>query len=121
MEDKSTLLKEMRKHAQSFSAAMTPPKVVDVANLKHALALVDMTTKDSILGAFRKMSLKIPPLLLGLRLVNNMSNLRTEINTINPQSQLVGASLTEEQRKKEFKKIKLAEQRLRKLLDIKSC
>ena len=58
MVDKSEILRQMRKYAQSFSSALTPPKVVDEANIKHALGLIDVTAKDSRFGKIRKLSFK---------------------------------------------------------------
>ena len=79
MVDKSTLLRQMRKHAHTFSSAVAPHIVVDEANLHHALAMIDVAARDSGLGTFRKISFKIPPLLKSLRLENNLDYLKTEL------------------------------------------
>jgi hypothetical protein len=121
MIDKSVLLRQMRKHAQSFSSALTPPKVVDEANLKHALGLIDVTVKDSSFGTIRKLSFKTPPLLKALRLENNLNFLRTELNKRVPQGLSFDIPLTEKELKKESEKVKRAETKLRKLLATKDC
>lgn len=106
MADKSVLLRQMRKHAQSFSSALTPPKVVDEANLKHALGLIDVTAKDSRFGTIRKLSFKTPPLLKALRLENNLNFLRTELNRRVPEGLSLDIPLTAKEQKKK-KQIKL--------------
>jgi hypothetical protein len=121
MVDKSVLLRQMRKHAQSFSSALTPPKVVDEANLKHALGLIDVTAKDSRLGTIRKLSFKTPPLLKALRLENNLNFLRTELNKRVHEGFSYYIPLTEKEHKNEAEKIKRAEQKLCKLLATKDC
>ena len=119
MVDKSTLLRQMRKHAHTFYSAVAPPIVVDEANLHHALAMIDVAAKDSGLGTFRK-SFKIPPLLKSLRLENNLDYLKTEINKRIPCSITSGTPLTEDEQQKEYEKFKRAEQKLRKVLDTKN-
>tara|TARA_X000001036_G_scaffold339215_1_gene318299 strand:+ start:963 stop:1484 length:522 start_codon:yes stop_codon:yes gene_type:complete len=121
MADKSVLLRQMRKHAQSFSSALTPPKVVDEANLKHALGLIDVTAKDSRFGTIRKLSFKTPPLLKALRLENNLNFLRTELNRRVPEGLSLDIPLTAKEQKKESDKVKRAETKLRKLLATKDC
>ena len=120
MVDKSTLLRQMRKHAHTFSSAVAPPIVVDEANLHHALAMIDVAAKDSGLGTFRKISFKIPPLLKSLRLEKNLDYLKTEINKRIPCSVTSGTPLTEDDQQKEYEKFKRAEQKLRKVLDTKN-
>ena len=68
MMDKSNLLRQMRKHAQTFSSAVSSPLVVDEANINRALVLIDVAARNSGLGLLRKMSFKTPPLLRSLRL-----------------------------------------------------
>ena len=121
MIDKSVLLRQMRKHAQTFSSALTPPKVVDEANLKHALGLIDLTTKDSNFGTIRKLSFKTPPFLKALRLENNLNFLRTELNRRIPEGLSLAIPLTENEQKKESEKIKRAEKKLRTMLATKDC
>ena len=121
MADKSVLLRQMRKHAQSFSSALTPPKVVDEANLKHALGLIDVTAKDSRFGTICKLSFKKPPLLKALRLENNLNFLRTELNRRVPERLSLDIALTAKEQKKESDKVKRAETKLRKLLATKDC
>ena len=79
MVDKSNLLHQMRKHAQTFSSAVSSPLVVDEANINRALVLIDVAARDSGLGVLRKMSFKIPPLLRSLRLEKNLDYLKTEV------------------------------------------
>ena len=78
MVDKSNLLHQMRKHAKTFSSAVSSPLVVDEANINRALVLIDVAASDSGLGVLRKMSFKIPPLLRSLRLEKNLAYLKTE-------------------------------------------
>ena len=121
MIDKSVLLRQMRKHAQTFSSALTPPKVVDEVNLKHALGLIDLTAKYSSFGTIRKLSFKTPPLLKALRLENNLNFLRTELNRRIPEGLSFAIPLTENSQKKESEKIKRAEHKLRNMLATKDC
>ena len=121
MIDKSLLLRQMRKHAQTFSSAITPPKVVDEANLKHALRLIDLTSKDSSFSTIRKLSLKTPPLLKVLLFENNLNCLRTELDRLIPDRLSFVIPLTENEQKKESEKIKRAENKLRNLLGTKDC
>ena len=121
MIDKSVLLRQMRKHAQTFSSALTPPKVVDEANLKHALGLIDLTVRDSSYGIIRKLSFKTPPLLKALRLENNLNFLRTELNRRIPEGFSFPIPLTKKEQKKESEKIKRAEKKLRTILATKDC
>ena len=53
MLDKSLLLRQMRKHAQTFSSAVKPVKEPDDADVNRALRLIEMAVKDSKLVAFR--------------------------------------------------------------------
>ena len=80
MVDKSNLLRQMRKHAQTFSSAVSSPLVVDEANINRALVLIDVAARDSGLGILRKMSFKTPALLKNLRPEKNFDYLTTEIN-----------------------------------------
>lgn len=121
MIDKSALLRQMRKHAQTFSSAILPPKVVDEANLNHALGLIDVTAKDSRYESLRKFSFKTPPLLKALRLENNLDFLRTELSKRIPEGISINITLTAEQKQKELEKIKRAENKLHKLLATKNC
>jgi len=121
MIDKSALLRQMRKHAQTFSSAILPPKVVDEANLNHALGLIDLTAKDSRYESLRKFAFKTPPLLKALRLENNLDFLRTELSKRIPEGISINITLTAEQKQKELEKIKRAENKLHKLLATKNC
>jgi hypothetical protein len=121
MIDKSVLLRQMRKHAQTLSSALTSPKVVDEANLNHALGLIDITAKDSSFGTRYKLSFKTPQLLKTLRLENNLNFLRTELNRLNPKRLSFAIPLTENEQKEESKKIKRAENKLRNMLATKNC
>ena len=51
MLDKSLLLRQMRKHAQTFSSAVKPVKEPDDADVNRALSLIEMAEKDSKLVA----------------------------------------------------------------------
>ena len=121
MVEKSEILRQMRKYAQSFSSALTPPKVVDEANIKHAMGLIDVTAKDSRFGKIRKLSFKNQALLKALRLENNLNFLRTEINDRVPGRLSSGMLLLEDQQKKVSEKVKRAEKKLRKILETKDC
>ena len=79
MLDKSLLLRQMRKHAQTFSSAVKPVKEPDDADVNRALSLIEMAEKDSKLVAFRKMSFKTPSLLKGMFLQDNLTVLKSEI------------------------------------------
>ena len=118
--DKSTLLRQMRKHAHTFSSAVTPDIVVDETNLNHALAMIDVAARNSGLGAYRKISFKIPPLLKSLRLDNNLDHLKTEIKEQIHSTILSSTPLSEANQQKEYEKFKRAEQKLRKVLDTKN-
>ena len=86
MLDKSILLRQMRKHAQTFSSAVRPIKVPDDADVNRALSLIEMAEKDSKLVAFRKMSFKTPSLLKGMFLQYNLTSLLSEIEKRLPES-----------------------------------
>ena len=86
MLDKSILLRQMRKHAQTFSSAVRPIKVPDDADVNRALSLIEMAEKDSKLVAFRKMSFKTPSFLKGMFLQDNLTGLRSEIEKRLPES-----------------------------------
>ncbi len=103
MVDKSNLLRQMRKHAQTFSSAVSSPLVVDEANINRALVLIDVAARDSGLGILRKMSFKTPALLKNLRLEKNLDYLKTEIKKRIPEAISSGEGpLTKEQQKKEY-------------------
>ena len=121
MVDKLNLLSQMRKHAQTFSSAVSSPLVVDEANINRALVLIDVAARDSGLGILRKMSFKTPALLKNLRLEKKLDYLKTEVKKRIPEAISSEGPLTEEQQKKEYEKFKRAEQKLRKLLDTKDC
>ena len=121
MIDKSVLLRQMRKHAQSFSSALAQPKVVDEANINHALGLIDVSAKDTNFGDLRKLSFKTPPFLKALRLENNLNYLRAELNTRIPENRSIDLFSTVKQKKNELKKMKRAVRKLRDLLDTKDC
>ena len=121
MLDKSLLLRQMRKHAQSFSSAVRPVKEPDDADVNRALSLIEMAEKDSKLVAFRKMSFKTPSLLKEMFLQDNLTGLRSEIEK--RLSESADLNLYENQGKQpgELEKIKRAEQKLKKVLDTKNC
>ena len=121
MVDKLNLLSQMRKHAQTFSSAVSSPLVVDEANINRALVLIDVAARDSGLGILRKMSFKTPTLLKNLRLEKNLIYLKTEIKKRIPEAISSEGPLTKEKQKKEFEKFKRAKQKLRKLPDTKDC
>ena len=121
MTERSVLLRQMRKHALSFSSALTQPKVVDEANLKYALKMIDLTTKDTSFGRIQKLAFKTPQLLKALQLENNLDFLRTEFNKRIPSDSPHGINLSENQQKKESEKVKRAEKKLFKILGTKDC
>ena len=121
MLDKSILLRQMRKHAQTFSSAVRPIEEPDDAAVNRALSLIEMAEKDSKLVAFRKMSFKTPSLLKGMFLQDNLTGLRSEIEKRLPEA--MNLNLYDKQGKQpdELKKIKRAEKKLKKVLDTKDC
>ena len=121
MLDKSLLLRQMRKHAQTFSSAVKPVKEADDAELNRALSLIEIAEKDSKLVAFRKMSFKTPSLLKGMFLMDNLTGLRSEIEKRVPDSIYLNCFDTQEKPADELEKIKRAEQKLKKVLDTKNC
>ena len=122
MLDKSFLLRQMRKHAQTFSSAIKSVKEADDADVNRALSLIEMAEKDSKLVAIRKMSFKTPPLLRGMFLDDNLSVLRSEIEKRLPDSKNLNLFKTHQSKKfDELEKIKRAEQKLKKVLDTKHC
>ena len=86
MLDKSVLLRQMRRHAQTFSSAVKSIKEPDDADVNRALSLIEMAEKDSKLVAFRKMSFKTPSLLKGMFLEENLTGLRSQIEKRLPKS-----------------------------------
>ena len=121
MLDKSILLRQMRKHAQTFSSAVKPVKEPDDADVNRALSLIEMAEKDSKLVAFRKMSFKTPSLLEGMFLQDNLIGLRSEIKKRVPESMYLNLYDTQEKQPDELEKIKRAEKKLKKVLDTKNC
>ena len=121
MLDKSILLRQMRKHAQKFSLAVKHVKEPDDADVNRALSLIEMAEKVSKLVAFRKMSFKTPSLLKGMFLDENLTVLRSEIEKRLPESMNLNLYDTQEKQPDELKKIKRAEQKLKKVLDTKNC
>ena len=121
MLDKSILLRQMRKHAQTFSSAVKPLKVPDDADVNRALSLIEMAEKDSKLVAFRKMSFKTPSLLKGMFLQDNLTSLLSEIEKRLPESMSLNLYDIQEKQPEELEKIKRAEQKLKKVLDTKNC
>ena len=121
MLDKSLLLRQMRKHAQTFSSAVKPVKEPDDADINRALSLIEMAEKDSKLVAFRKMSFKTPSLLKGMFLQENLTSLRDGIKIRLPDSMYLNLFETKGKQPDELEKIKRAEKKLKKLLDTKNC
>jgi len=121
MPEKSLLLRQMRKHAQSFSSALAQPKVVDEANLKYALKLIDLSTKDTSFGSIQKLAFKTPQFLKALQLENNLAFLKTEFNKRITSVSRHSIYLSEDQQKKESDKVKRAEKKLCKILGTKDC
>ena len=121
MLDKSLLLRQMRKHAQTFSSAVRPIKVPDDADVNRALSLIEMAEKDSKLVAFRKMSFKTPSFLKGMFLQDNLTSLRSEIEKQMPESTSLNLYDTQKKQPDELEKIKRAEKKLKKVLDTKDC
>ena len=121
MLDKSLLLRQMRKHAQTFSSAIKPVKEPNEADVNRALRLIEMAEKDSKLVAFRKMSFKTPSLLKGMFLQDNLTGLRSEIEKRLPESTDLNPYYTQGKQPDELEKIKRAEKKLKKVLDTKDC
>ena len=121
MLDKSLLLRQMRKHAQTFSSAVRPVKEPDDADVNRALSLIEMAEKDSKLVAFRKMSFKTPSLLKGMFLQDNLTGLRSEIEKRLSKSTDLNPYYTQGKQPDELEKIKRAEKKLKKVLDTKDC
>ena len=121
MLDKSLLLRQMRKHAQTFSSAVRPVKEPDDADVNRALNLIEMAEKDSKLVAFRKMSFKTPSLLKGMFLQDNLTSLRFEIEKRLPESTDLNSYYSQGKNHDELEKIKRAEKKLKKVLDTKDC
>ena len=121
MVDRSNLLRQMLKHAQTYSSAVSSPLVVDEANINRALVLIDVAARDSGLGVLRKMTFKTPALLNNLRLGKNLAYLKTEIKKRIPEAIAGEGPLTEEQQEKVKEKFKRAEEKLREVLDTKNC
>ena len=121
MLDKSLLLRQMRKHAQTFSSAVKPLKRPNDVEVNRALSLIEMAEKDSKLVAFRKMSFKTPSLLKGMILDDNLTGLRSEIEKRLSESKFLNLYDIQEKQPKELEKIKRAEQKLKKVLDTKNC
>ena len=121
MLDKSLLLRQMRKHAQTFASAVRPIKVPDDADVNRALSLIEMAEKDSKLVAFRKMSFKTPSLLKGMFLQDNLKVLRSEIEKRLLESKYLNLYESKWKQQDELEKIKRAEQKLKKVLNTKNC
>ena len=121
MLDKSILLRQMRKHAQTFSLAVKHVKEPDDADVNRALSLIEIAEKDSKLVAFRKMSFKTPSLLKGMFLQDNLTGLRSEIEKQLPESMFLNLYDIQKKQPEELEKIKRAEQKLKKVLDTKNC
>ena len=121
MLNKSLLLRQMRKHAQTFSSAVKLVKDPDDADINRALRLIEMAEKDSKLVPFRKMSFKAPSLLKGMFLQENLTSLRSEIEKRLPESTRLNFSKTNGKIPNELERIKRAEKKLKKVLDTKKC
>ena len=121
MLDKSVLLRQMRKHAQTFSSAVKHVKEPDDADVNRALSLIEMAENDSKLVAFRKMSFKTPSLLKGMFLQDNLTSLLSEIEKRLPEAMSLNLYDTQGKQSDELEKIKRAEQKLKKVLDTKNC
>ena len=107
MVDKSELLRQMRKHAKTFSSAIEPPKKVDQKSINHALALIDLFAKETNFGSLRKFTFNIPDFL------KNKHEKKT--------SYFSGDIHLKNKKKKEKKKFNQAEKKLLKLLSTKYC
>ena len=121
MLDKSLLLRQMRKHAQTFSSAVKPVKEPNNADINRALSLIEMVEKDSKLVAFRKMSFKTPSLLKDIFLGDNLTGLRSEIEKRLSDSKYLNLYETQGKKLDELEKIKRAEKKLKRVLDTKNC
>ena len=119
MLNKSAFLRQIRKHAKTFSSAINPPKTVDKASLNHALGLIDVITKESYFGTLNKFSIKIPSFLKALRFENNLDFLSAELEKNNTKD--VSKKFLNNKKQKEKNKFRRAEKKLIKLLSTKNC
>ena len=119
MLEKSFLLRQMRKHAQTFSSAVKTVNKSDYADINRALSLIEVAEKDSKLVAFRKMSFRTPSILKGMFLDENLTGLKSEIEKRLPELMYLNLYDNQEKQPDEFEKIKRAEQKLKKVLDTK--
>jgi len=120
MEDKSELLRQMRKHAKTFSSAIESPKKVDQKSINHALALIDFFAKESNFGSLRKLTFNIPHFLKVLRVEGNMDFLQSKTEK-RITSYFSGDIHLKNKRKKGKDKFNQAEKKLLKLLSTKHC
>ena len=120
MVDKSELLRQMRKHAKTFSSAIGPPKEVDQKSINHALALIDLFAKESNYGSSRKLSINIPHFLKVLRAKESYYLLQKNPDKKNT-SCFSGVKHLKNKGKKEKDKFRQAEKKLLKLLSTKNC
>ena len=120
MLDKSELLRQMRKHAKTFSSAMEPPKEIDQKSINHALALIDLFAKESNYGSLRKLSIKVPHFLKVIRAEGNFDFLESNPDK-RASSFFTGDIHLKNNGNKNKNKFKKAEKKLLKLLSTKNC
>ena len=119
MVDKSELLRQMRKHAKTFSSAIEPPKKVDQKSINHALALIDLFAKETNFGSLRKFTFNIPDFLKVIGVEGNLDFLKNKHEK--KTSYFSGDIHLKNKKKKEKKKFNQAEKKLLKLLSTKYC
>tara|TARA_Y100001970_G_scaffold279940_1_gene388104 strand:+ start:384 stop:737 length:354 start_codon:yes stop_codon:yes gene_type:complete len=117
MRDKSELLRQIRKHTKNFSSATDVDKKINQKSINHALALIDLFSKDSCFGSSNKLVIKVPKFLETLRIEDNLNFLK--INRIKDNPANYKKCTNKINKKKD--KFKNAEKRLLKLLSTKSC
>ena len=117
MRNKSELLRQMRKHAKNFSSATGADKTINQKSINHALALIDLFSKDSCFGSSNKLVIKVPNFLETLRIDDNLNFFKNNRNKENPTN--IKKCIHKINKKKD--KFKNAEKKLLKLLSTKSC
>ena len=117
MRDKSELLRQMRKHAKNFSSATDADKTINQKSINHALALIDLFSKDSCFGSSNKLVFKVPDFLETLRIEDNLNFLKND--RIKDNHTNYKKYKNKINKKKD--KFKNAEKKLIKLLSTKSC
>ena len=119
MLNKSELLKQMRKHAKTFSSAVGHQKEVDQKSINYALALIDLLAKETNYGSILKLSINKPSFLKVLQIEGNLDPFQTKKDNKDPLN--LSANMNNKNNNKGKDKFKQAEKRLLKLLSTKNC